>query len=99
MVRHIIMWNYKDGLTKEENKSNAKRIKRELENLVDTIDGIIEMNVVFNKLSSSTADIVLNSLFIDEKALEDYQDHPDHVKAAQFVRSVTQDRKCVDYIE
>lgn len=99
MVRHIIMWNYKSGLTAEQNKSNAKRIKRELESLIDKIDGIIEMNVITDKLPSSTADIMLNSLFIDEQALLDYQEHPEHVKAATFVRSVVQDRKCVDYIE
>lgn len=99
MVRHIIMWKYKSGLTAEQNKLNAKKIKRELESLIDKIDGIIEMNVIIDKLSSSTADIMLNSLFIDEQALQDYQEHPEHVKAATFVRSVVQDRMCVDYIE
>jgi hypothetical protein len=99
MVRHIVAWNYGDGFTEEENKKNAQRIKEELEGLIQCIDGIIELKVCGDMLSSGNKDIILNSLFESEGALAEYQTHPEHLKAASFVRSVTQNRVCADYNE
>ena len=99
MVRHIVMWNYKDGFSDAENKENALKVKSILENLINCIDGIIEMKVYINELASSNRDIILNSLFESEEALAAYIVHPEHKKAGEFVRSVVQDRACVDYHE
>ena len=99
MVRHIVCWNYKDGLSDEQNKENAKVIKERMENLKDVIDGIISIEVITTQLPSSMSDLVLNVLLTDEAALEHYQVHEEHVKIVQFIRSVTQNRYCIDYIE
>ena len=99
MVRHMVCWNYKDGFTEEENKENAKKVKEGLENLKNLIDGIVSIEVITNQLPSSAPDLVLNCVFTDAVALDKYQVHEEHVKVAQFVRSVTQNRYCIDYIE
>ena len=99
MVRHIVTWNYRDGFSESENKENALRIKNELESLKHSIEGIIEMRVHINELSSSNKDLVLNSLFESAEALANYQVHPEHVRVGGFVRSVTQNRACIDYYE
>ena len=101
MVRHIVAWNYKEGFSDSENKENAEKIKSELEALPRLIDGIIEMKVYIysDLLSSGNRNIVLNSLFKNEEALAAYIIHPEHKRAGEFVRSVTQDRASVDYIE
>ena len=99
MVRHIVIWNYKDGFTEAENKENALKAKAELEALAQMIDGIAELKVYINELSSSNKDLVLNSLFESEEALAAYQIHPEHLRVAAFVASVVQDRVCIDYHE
>lgn len=99
MVRHMVCWNYKDGFTEKENDENAKKIKEGLENLKNLIDGIVSIEVITNQLPTSAPDLVLNCVFKDAAALDRYQVHEEHVKVAQFVRSVTQNRYCIDYIE
>lgn len=99
MLRHIVAWNYKDGFTESENKENAQKVKEELEALKDVVDGIIELKVNINTLSSGNRDIILNSLFEDEKALDAYQIHPEHVRVSSFVGTVVQNRICIDYYE
>lgn len=99
MLRHIITWNYKDGFTDDENMENALRIKSGFESLTGVIDEIVEMKIYINELSSSSKDIILNSLFENEEALEAYKEHPEHVKVRDFVRTVVQNRECIDYYE
>ena len=99
MVRHIVCWNYKDGFSREQNIENSKKVKYELENLMYKINGIIELNVIVNVLSSSNKDIILNSLFADEEALAMYQNHPEHEKVSAFIGTVLQNRVCVDFME
>jgi len=98
MVTHIVMWKLKDtaeGNTKEE---NAKIIKQKLEALADKIDVIqrIEVGLDFNG-SEMAYDVALYSVFADREGLDTYQNHPAHLEAAGFVRSVVQARTVVDY--
>ena len=97
MVKHIIVWNFKEDMSAEEKQSAAARIKTELEALQGVIEGLIEIKVEVEHLSSSSGELMLDSSFVDEEALKGYQVHPEHVKAAQFVRSVMGNRSCFDY--
>ena len=99
MVRHIVMWNFKDGFTTDENILNANRVKESLEALIEMIDGIISLEVIISPLSSSNRDIVLNSLFSSEQALANYLTHPEHVRVGKYVRTVVMNRSCIDYFE
>jgi len=97
MVRHIVLWNYADGFSPEENLQNAQKIKTLLEELPSMIDGIVELKVQINTMPSSNRDIMLDSTFESEEALAAYIIHPEHKRVGEFVRSVTKDRACVDY--
>ena len=99
MIRHIVCWCYKDDLTEQQKKEAGMKIKKDIENLINLIDGIISLEVIPEQLPSSSTELVLNSLFADEKALANYQVHEEHVKVAQFIASVTKNRSCIDYIE
>lgn len=98
MLRHIVMWNFKAGLSEEENQKNALKIKADLEALAAQIPGVESLEVYIEALPSSNRSIVLDSLFTDESALAGYQQHPEHVKAGGFIGEVTQDRTCIDFI-
>jgi hypothetical protein len=101
MVRHLVFWKYGDSFSDEENVKNAMHIKESLEALKDIIPGVVKILVITNPLPSSSgdADVILDSLFESEEALNAYQSHPEHVKAGSFIRSVLKDRKCIDYNE
>ena len=99
MVRHIVTWSFKDELNEQERKDNARKIKADLEALPQHIDGIIEIKVYTDLLPASNRSLILNSLFENEQALNDYQIHPEHKKVSAFVGTVTKDRVCVDYVE
>ncbi len=97
MVKHVIIWNFKDEYTPEQKVDFAEKIKTELEALVGKIDGLTELKIITNPLGSSNGDIMLDSSLLSSEALSGYQVHPDHVAAATFVRSVMKERKCMDY--
>ena len=99
MVKHIILWQLKDDLTAEEKETVKAGIKEGLEGLKGKIPGLLEIHVNIAGLSSSNADVMLDSSFEDEESLKGYAVHPDHVKAADGkVRPFTKSRVCMDYI-
>jgi hypothetical protein len=101
MIRHIVFWKFGDNFTESENNVHAIKIKEMLEALKNKVSGVVSIKVITNPLPSSSgdADVILDSLFESEEALNNYQVHPEHVKAGSFIRSVMKDRKCIDYHE
>lgn len=97
MVKHMIIWKLKDFDTDEEKIAAAQRVKAGLEGLKGQIDGLEEITVYIDILPSSTGSMMLDSTFTTEAALLAYRDNPKHVAVATYVRSVVQERLCVDY--
>lgn len=95
MVKHIILWTLKEEFKSEEIKLG---VKANLEALKGKIPGLLEIEVITSKLPSSTADMMLYSVFESEDALKNYAKHPEHVYVADnFVRPFTQSRSCLDF--
>ena len=98
MVKHIILWKIKEGKTTEEIKLIKEGVKNGLESLKGVIPGLEEIHVITDGLESSNADVMLDSLFEDEKTLKAYAVHPEHVKVADNnVRPFMEIRLCMDY--
>ncbi len=98
MVKHVILWQLKDELSAEEKVSVKNGIKEGLEGLQGKIPGLVEIKVNINGLESSNADLMLDSAFEDEAALNGYAVHPEHVAVADGkVRPYTKSRVCLDY--
>ena len=98
MIRHVILWKLKESLTPEEKKQISKDIKKNLEDLVGKVPGLIRLEIGTTPLPSSNADLMLDSVLENEDALKGYQTHPSHVKAADtYVRPYTEVRMCLDY--
>ena len=99
MVKHVILWTLKDEFSESEKADIIKGIKEGLEGLKGKIPGLIDIKVNTNKLSTSTADVMLDSSFESEEALKNYSVHPEHVKVADTnVRPFTKSRSCLDYL-
>lgn len=96
MVKHIIVWKFKDEL--ENKPARAQEIKTALEGLVGVIDGLVEMHIHIQPLPSSSGDVSMDSTFESEAALKAYATHPAHVKIADgLVRPSMQARLAFDY--
>ena len=97
MVKHVIIWNFKEELTADERKIAAAKIKEGIEGLMGQIEGLTDIKVYTNPLESSSGDLILDSTFVDEEALKGYQVNPAHVAVATYVRSQVGSRACFDY--
>ena len=96
MVRHMIVWKFKEELASKEEK--AKEIKVALEDLVGKIDGLLEMHILTDGLPSSSGDLMMDSSFESADALDAYQKHPLHVAVADgLVRPSMASRLSFDY--
>lgn len=98
MVKHIILWTLKEQYAGEQAEEIKKGIKEGLESLQGKIPGLLEIKVHIQGLSSSNADLMLDSSFEDVAALKGYAVHPEHVAVADGkVRPFTETRVCMDY--
>lgn len=80
MVKHVIIWKLKD--TVADKAETMQKIKNALEGLTGKIEGLEKMCILIDKLPSSSGDLMMDSLFTDEEALQNYQQHPLHQEIA-----------------
>ena len=97
MVKHIILWKLKSDMTADEKTAAKAEAKRRLEALNGKIEGMTALRVETEGLDSSNADMMLDSVFTSAEALAGYQTNPLHLEAAGFVRSVVENRLCLDF--
>jgi Stress responsive A/B Barrel Domain len=96
MIRHIVAWNLV-ATDPAERTTAFEQLKANIEGLVGVVPGLRSATVsrdIGN--AAGNFDVVLVSEHDDAEALAVYQQHPDHVVAAGFTRTVTKDRVCVD---
>ncbi len=98
MVRHVILWTLKAEMNEEEKQARREKIKAGLEGLAGKIPGMLSVRVETGHLPSSTADLMLDTLFADEAALLAYKNNPLHQAVANAeVRPYFQQRSCLDF--
>ena len=97
MIKHIILWKLKGELREEEKGAVKAEAKKRLESLNGKIAGLVSLVVETEGLPSSTADMMLDSVFTDVESYQAYRVDPLHQEAAGYVRSVVESRLCLDY--
>ena len=98
MVKHIILWKFKEELTAEQKQQCAAEIKAGLEGLAGKIEGLTDIHVYTEGLPTSNFDIMLDSTVTDTEALAYYAGHPAHVKVKdELIVPVTAVRACFDF--
>lgn len=97
MVNHIVLWNFKPELNEQEREEAGEKIRQSLEAVREKAEGVVSLEVRISELASSSRDIALISSFETVDALNAYQVHPEHVRAAGYIKTVTCDRACFDY--
>ncbi|MDO5707565.1 MAG: Dabb family protein [Andreesenia angusta] len=98
MIKHIVMWNFKENANGKSKKENILEAKEKIEGLKNIIESIIDLELGVN-IDGLTGnyDLVLYTEFKDEEGLEYYQKHPEHLPIVDYMREVVESRACVDY--
>lgn len=98
MIKHIVMWNFKEQIADIDKSNLKKQMKKNLISLVGKVPGLLEVKFVEEPITSSTHDMALICTFETKKALELYGDHPAHTYVANtYVRPYVHMRSCLDY--
>lgn len=87
--RHIVVWDFKKGLSEDNKVSLFNGMKTDLEKLTGVIDGIVELRVMrdtFNPGLNGEGQLVLDAIFKSQKDYEAYATHPAHLAIAVHVR-------------
>jgi len=94
MLKHIVMFTFKD----ENKKENLIKTKKMLEALLDTVPTLKSMEVGINFSQEERAmDLSLYSEFENEEGLQLYANHPEHLEVVKFIKSVATGSKVSDY--
>ena len=98
MVKHVVMWRLKDSANGNDKATNARLIKQGLEGLRDKIPGVLKLEVGIDcSATESSGDVVLYSEFASRRALDEYQEHPEHKALMPFILEARSERRVVDY--
>lgn len=97
MISHIVLFSFKEEAKNKNKKELITLAKEVLENLEGKIPELKKICVGINFLDSPVSfDLSLYTEFSDEKDLDIYQNHPDHVKVKELFSEIVEKRAVVD---
>jgi hypothetical protein len=96
MLTHLVVWKYRADVPPGDREKHRGML-RSLRNVVPGID---ELTVGFDFLRAPNSyDTGLFARFRDRSVLDAYTVHPEHVKAVEFGRGITEKMAKVDFEE
>lgn len=94
MIVHIVMFQFKE----ENKKPNIIQAKQMLENLMGAVPTLKSMDVGLNFSQEERAmDLSIITTFESKQGLDAYAAHPEHLKVVDFIKTVVEYSKVVDY--
>ena len=97
MIRHVVMWRFKEFSEGKSKVENMEIVRERLYALMPIIHEIKRMEIgVDVSQTDASMDFMLLTEFDTLDALKIYADHPEHLKVSSYVRRVTEERVAVD---
>lgn len=94
MVVHIVTFKFKE----ENKKANIIHAKQMLENLMGAVPTLRSIDVGVNFSTEERAmDLSIITVFESKEGLDAYAIHPEHLKVVDFIKTVVEYSKVVDY--
>lgn len=94
MIKHIVFFKFMDG----KKESDAKELVSRLETLPSKIEYIRSYEVGIDVLEASNSyDVALVSSFNSIEDLMKYKEHPAHLEFAEYMRTVCDNTRAVDF--
>jgi hypothetical protein len=98
MLKHIVMWKLKENAEGADKATNAAKLKEMLDACANIVPGILKFELALaHPALEATYDVVLYSEFASKSALDEYQEHPQHVALKPFIGAIREARQCMDY--
>lgn len=95
MVKHIVLFKFKDGVDKSKEKEVLADKLKQLPSLINTIESL---EVGKNQRDSQRSwDVSLIVIFKDWAGLEFYGPHPEHLKVIEYLNTCCEPVSVVDY--
>jgi hypothetical protein len=95
MLTHIVVWKYRGGVSQETRDQHVTLLR----NLAGIIREIRSLSVDYDILELPRSyDTGLVATFDDRAGLDAYTVHPEHVKVADFGRSISEHVASVDFL-
>ena len=96
MLTHIVIWKYRADVEQFAREEHVNLL-RSLKNIIPEVQSL---SVGFDLLHLPRSyDTGLVAVFADRAALDTYTIHPEHVKVAEFGRSISEHIASVDFTE
>jgi len=96
MLIHVVVWKYRTDIDIDIREEHITLLR----NLNAVIPQVKSLSVGSDTLHLPRSyDTGLVAVFEDRAALEAYTIHPDHIKAANFGRSISEHVASVDFID
>jgi hypothetical protein len=96
-IKHIVSWRL-NGVTSDEKATQIEGIKELLLPLSAVIPELHNLRISVNAVfPEKNADVVLEAEFDSLEDLNVYLEHPQHVAAVGYIRSVVAERLAIDY--
>jgi myo-inositol-hexaphosphate 3-phosphohydrolase len=94
MLTHIVVWKYREEVDEETRRRHVELL-RALPSVIEDIEGFnVGADVLHLPRSYDTG---LVAVFRDRAALDAYTVHPDHVRVADFGRTISAHVASVDF--
>ena len=95
MLTHIVVWKYRADVEEFAREEHVKLL-RALASIIPEVESLaVGFDVLFLPRSYNTG---LVATFADRAALDAYTVHPEHVKVAEFGRSISEHVVSVDFV-
>jgi len=96
MLTHIVAWKYRADVEQFAREEHVNLLRK----LRDIIPEAQSLSVGFDTLHLPRSyDTGLVAVFADRAALDAYTVHPEHVKVAEFGRSISEHVVSVDFVD
>jgi hypothetical protein len=96
MLTHIVIWKYRDDVEQFAREEHVNLLRR----LRTVIPEVQSLSVGFDMLFLPRSyDTGLVAIFADRAALDAYTVHPEHIKVAEFGRSISAHAASVDFTD
>lgn len=96
MIKHIVMWKYKEDLSENDREQLFDTLKVAANNMNGNIRGLIKAELIKNVNPKEKFDL---ALYCEMETLEDvinYQDDPVHIAFKDIITGKVFDRVCID---
>ncbi len=96
MIRHIVMWKYKETLSENERKELFEKLSAAAENMRGNVKGLLDINLFENKNPKEKHDLCLFCTFGELSDVDSYQTDALHVVFKDIITGNVTDRVCID---